>query len=135
MDSSIIREVFSYLITGASTAVAGGTFIHFKAKRKMETQKARQEENIADAGRFENLQKEIVFLDQRLSTYRRQQEKQNKRIARLEKIVSVTKTQKVYAEARICNNTPCQDRIPPLGTFATPNENIDDERDSEKNSE
>lgn len=135
MDTSIINEIITYLITGASTAIAGGTFIHFKAKRKMEVQKARQEENVADAGRFKNLEAEVSFLDERLKIYRKQQGQQNKRIIRLEKIVSVTVTQKEYAEARLCTNTPCKDRVPPLGTFSTPTETIDDERDSDKNSE
>ena len=53
MNTSVISEILSYLITGISTAIAGGTFIHFKAKRKTETQRARQEENNADTGRFE----------------------------------------------------------------------------------
>lgn len=53
MTWEIIREILSYAVTGLSTAVAGGTFMFFKAKRKTENQKARQEENTADTGRFE----------------------------------------------------------------------------------
>ncbi len=119
MNSSIITEIISYAITGISTAVAGGTFIHFKAKRKTETQKARQEENTADAGRFKVLEDEIRFLDKRLENYRHDQLNQERKISGMQKILTVTIGQKKYAEQHICLNLPCLDRIPNLGEFST----------------
>ena len=88
------KDILSYLITGLTTALAGGTFIHFKAKRKTENQKARQEENAADTGRFENLEREIKFLDKRLENYRYQQLIQDKKMAGMQRILTITIGQK-----------------------------------------
>jgi hypothetical protein len=107
------------VITGISTAIAGGTFMHFKAKRKTENQKARQEENTADAGRFSNLEREIQFLDKRLESYRYVQQIQDKKMVGMQKLITVVIGQKRYAEQHICLNLPCQERIPGLGEFST----------------
>lgn len=119
MTWDIIREALSYLITGISTAIAGGTFMFFKAKRKIENQKARQEENTADSGRFSNLEREIQFLDKRLESYRYVQQIQDKKMAGMQKLITVVIGQKKYAEQHICLNLPCLDRIPNLGEFST----------------
>lgn len=117
--SSILSEIFTHLVTGLSTAIAGGTFIHFRAKRKTENQKARQEENAADAGRFANLEREIQFLDERIEKYRYVQKKQDKKMVGMQKIVTIIIAQKKYAEQHICLDLPCLDRIPNLGEFST----------------
>ena len=121
MTWDIIREALSYLITGISTAIAGGTFMFFKAKRKIENQKARQEENTADSGRFQNLQAEIKYLDDRIEKYRKQQvfqEEQSRRmISGMQKIVTVMIGQKKYAEFHLCEDVSCSERIPTLGSF------------------
>jgi hypothetical protein len=119
MTWEIIREVLSYAITGLSTAVAGGTFMFFKAKRKTENQKARQEENTADAGRFVNLEREIQFLDQRLEKYRYVQQTQEKKMQGMQKLITAIVGQKKYAEQHICLNIPCLERIPGIGEFST----------------
>lgn len=117
--SSILSEIFTHLVTGLSTAIAGGTFIHFRAKRKTENQKARQEENTADAGRFANLEREIQFLDERIEKYRYVQKIQDKKMVGMQKIITIIIGQKKYAEQHICLNLPCIDRIPNLGEFST----------------
>lgn len=132
MNTSVISEIFSYLITGISTAIAGGTFIHFKAKRKTETQKARQEENNADAGRFENLEREIQFLDKRLEKYRYDQIVAEKKMTGIQRTLTITIGQKRYAEQHICLNLPCGDRLPGLGEYSTEDPKI--ERTNEKES-
>lgn len=119
MTWDIIREVLSYVVTGASTALAGGTIMHFKAKRKTENQKARQEENTADAGRFENLEREIQFLDKRLEKYRYDQIVAEKKMTGIQRTLTITIGQKRYAEQHICLNLPCGDRLPGLGEFST----------------
>ncbi len=119
MKSTLLPEVLSYLFTGLSTALAGGTFIHFRAKRKTENQRARQEENTADAGRFKVLEDEIKFLDKRLENYRHEQLNQERKITGMQKILTVTIGQKKYAEQHICLNLSCLDRIPNLGEFST----------------
>lgn len=132
MNTSVISEILSYLITGISTAIAGGTFIHFKAKRKTETQKARQEENNADAGRFENLEREIQFLDKRLEKYRYDQIVAEKKMTGIQRTLTITIGQKRYAEQHICLNLPCGDRLPVLGEYSTEDPKI--ERTNEKES-
>lgn len=132
MNTSVISEIFSYLITGISTAIAGGTFIHFKAKRKTETQRARQEENNADAGRFENLEREIQFLDKRLEKYRYDQIVAEKKMTGIQRTLTITIGQKRYAEQHICLNLPCGDRLPGLGEYTTEEPKI--ERTNEKES-
>lgn len=132
MNTSVISEILSYLITGLSTAIAGGTFIHFKAKRKIETQKARQEENNADAGRFENLEREIQFLDKRLEKYRYDQIVAEKKMTGIQRTLTITIGQKRYAEQHICLNLPCGDRLPGLGEYSTEDPKI--ERTNEKES-
>lgn len=132
MNTSVISEILSYLITGISTAIAGGTFIHFKAKRKTETQKARQEENNADAGRFENLEREIQFLDKRLEKYRYDQIVAEKKMTGIQRTLTITIGQKRYAEQHICLNLPCGDRLPGLGEYTTEEPKI--ERTNEKES-
>lgn len=132
MNTSVISEILSYLITGLSTAIAGGTFIHFKAKRKTETQKARQEENNADAGRFENLEREIQFLDKRLEKYRYDQIVAEKKMTGIQRTLTITIGQKRYAEQHICLNLPCGDRLPGLGEYSTEDPKI--ERTNEKES-
>lgn len=117
--SSILSEIFTHLVTGLSTAIAGGTFIHFRAKRKTEDQKARQEENAADSGRFSNLEREIQFLDKRIESYRYVQQIQDKKMAGMQKLITVVIGQKRYAEQHICLNLPCLDRVPNLGEFST----------------
>lgn len=140
MTWEIVREILSYVITGLSTAIAGGTFIHFKAKRKTENQKARQEENTADAGKFQNLQAEIKFMDERLDKYRTQQiyqeEQSKRRTAGLQRTMTLVIGQKKYAEYHICKDIGCPDRMPVLGTFKTEDAQIDEEneRDSKKSS-
>ncbi|MHC1781030.1 MAG: hypothetical protein AB9922_12425 [Bacteroidales bacterium] len=114
-----MMEILSYVITGISTAITTGTFMHYKAKRKTENQKARQEENTADAGRFVNLEKEIQFLDQRLEKYRYVQQIQDKKMIGFQKYITAISGQKRYAEQHICLNLPCQERIPGLGEFST----------------
>lgn len=129
------KDILSYLITGLTTALAGGTFIHFKAKRKTENQKARQEENAADTGRFENLEREIKFLDKRLENYRYQQLIQDKKMAGMQRILTITIGQKKHAERHICLNLPCKDRMPGLGCFNSEDPKIeDDDNDSKKKS-
>lgn len=123
---SFITESLTYLITGLSTAVAGGTFIHFKAKRKTENQKARQEENAADTGRFDNLVREVQFLDKRLERYRYSQLTQEKKMRGMQKVLTKTIGYKKYAEEHICLNLECQDRIPELGAYKTAEEKIED---------
>ncbi|MDP3399113.1 MAG: hypothetical protein Q8S23_08200 [Bacteroidales bacterium] len=123
--SSILSEIFTHLVTGLSTAIAGGTFIHFRAKRKTEDQKARQEENAADSGRFSNLEREIQFLDKRLESYRYVQQIQDKKMAGMQKLITVVIGQKRYAEQHICLNLPCLDRIPNLGEFSTEEPKLD----------
>lgn len=132
MNTSVISEILSYLITGISTAIAGGTFIHFKAKRKTETQRARQEENNADAGRFENLEREIQFLDKRLEKYRYDQIVAEKKMTGIQRTLTITIGQKRYAEQHICLNLPCGDRLPGLGEYSTEDPKI--ERTNEKES-
>lgn len=136
MTWEIIREALSYFITGVSTAVAGGTFMFFKAKRKIENQKARQEENTADAGRFQNLQAEIQYLDERIEKYRKQQvfqeEQSRRKIDGMQKIVLVMISQKKYAEYHLCKDISCPDRVPTLGTFKTDDVAIEDK--DERNS-
>jgi len=112
-------EILSYVITGISTAITTGTFMHFKAKKKIENQKARQEENTADAGRFVNLEKEIQFLDNRLEKYRYVQQIQEKKMHGMQRIITVVIGQKRYAEKHICLNLLCQERVPGLGEFST----------------
>lgn len=119
MDSALLREIITYIVTGASTAVAGGTFMHFRAKKIIENQRARQEENLADSGKFENLEKEIAFLDKRLETYRYSQEKMEKKLSGMQKILTISIGQKKYAEYRICQDLTCTDRRPALGEFHT----------------
>lgn len=119
MDSALLREIITYILTGASTAVAGGTFMHLRTKKHIEKQKGRQEENTADAGKFENLEKEISFLDKRLETYRYTQEKMEKKLAGMQKILTISIGQKKYAEYRICQDLSCADRKPVLGEFHT----------------
>jgi len=141
MKSSIIPEILSYLATGISTAIAGGTFIHFKAKRKTETQRARQEENVADLGRFENLVREVQFLDKRLEKYRYIQLRQEKKMQGMQSILTKTIGCKKYAEQHICLNIPCTDRIPEFGSYKTVDEKLEEnfeieyyEADSQKDS-
>lgn len=135
MKSTLLPEVLSYLFTGLSTALAGGTFIHFRAKRKTENQRARQEENTADAGRFKVLEDEIKFLDKRLENYRHEQLTQERKIQGMQRIISVTIGQKKYAEKHICLNLPCPDRMPDIGTYETEDAKIEeDERHSKKDS-
>ena len=119
MTWEIIREILSYAVTGLSTAIAGGTFIHFKTKRKTETQRARQEENNAGAGRFENLEREIQFLDKRLEKYRYDQIVAEKKMTGIQRTLTITIGQKRYAEQHICLNLPCGDRMPGLGEYTT----------------
>jgi hypothetical protein len=132
MTWDIIREILSYVVTGASTALAGGTIMHFKAKRKTENQKARQEENVADAGRFANLEREIQFLDKRLESYRYVQIVQNKKVSGMQKVITIMIGQKKYAEQHICLNLTCCERVPELGKFSTEDPIIDknDEKES-----
>lgn len=132
MTWEIIREILSFIGTGVSAAIAGGTFIHFKAKRKTENQKARQEENTADAGRFVNLEREIQFLDQRLEKYRYVQQTQEKKMQGMQRVITIIYGQKKYAEQHICLNLPCGDRLPGLGEYTTEEPKI--ERTNEKES-
>lgn len=137
MTIDFIKEIITYLLTAISSAVASGTVIHFKAKKKIENQKARQEENVANQGLFENLQKEISFLDKRLEIYRKDQEnyrseqiRQEKKISGMQRILTITIGQKKYAEKHICLNIPCLQRIPVLGTYQTAEESIDKEQEN-----
>lgn len=136
METSILTDILKNILTTALGMFAGGTFIHFKAKRKTENQKARQEENVADAGRFENLQKEITYLDQRLEKYRYVQQEQDRVIRGMQKIQKTLIGQKKYAEFHLCQDVNCPDRIPALGSFKSKDieELIDDNKSNEKES-
>jgi hypothetical protein len=132
---STLLEMLSYLATGLSTALAGGAFIHFKAKRKTAHQKARQEENTADSGRFKVLEDEIRFLGKRLEYYRHDQLSQERKIQGMQKILTVTIGQKKYAERHICLRLDCKDRMPDLGSFITEDAKFEEhEGDSQKHS-
>ena len=135
MNSALLSQALSYIITGLSTAIAGGTFIHFKAKRKTENQRARQEENTADAGRFKILEDEIKFLDKRLENYRYMQLVQERKLSGMQKVLTTTIGQKKFAEKHICLNLNCLERIPEIGTYKSEDEKLEDyERDCKKGS-
>jgi uncharacterized protein HemX len=143
METSILTEVLKNVITAAIGMFAGGTFIHFKAKRKTENQKARQEENVADSGKFENLKKEIDYLGHRLEEYRTDQkaqeytQKEQYRVIRgMQKIQKTLIGQKKYAEYHLCQDLACPVRIPTLGTFKSKDieELIEESKKNEKDS-
>ena len=136
METSILTEVLKNILTAGIGMFAGGTFIHFKAKRKTENQKARQEENTADAGKFENLKKEIEYLGQRLEQYRSTQKEQDRVIKGMQKIQKTLIGQKKYAEYHLCQDLSCPVRIPTLGTFKSKDieELIEESKKHEKES-
>ena len=143
METSILTEVLKNILTAGIGMFAGGTFIHFKAKRKTENQKARQEENTAAAGKFENLKKEIEYLGQRLEQYRSTQKEQeyvqkeqDRVIKGMQKIQKTLIGQKKYAEYHLCQDLSCPVRIPTLGTFKSKDieELIEENKKHEKES-
>lgn len=133
MKSSIIPEILSYLATGISTAIAGGTFIHFKAKRKTETQKARQEENVADFGRFDNLQKLVTYQGKLLDQFMYTQQVQEKKLRGMQRVLSTAIGNKKYAEQHICLDLSCLERVPKFGSYTTVEEKLEENLDVEYN--
>jgi hypothetical protein len=126
-------ETLLYALSGIATTLAGlniAQFFSFRAQRKKINAQSQQEENTADAGKFENLQKEIDFLGKLVDKYRAEtvsqaeqikftQQEQERKISGMQKVFAKVITQKRYAEHNICINLDCIDRKPALGEFHT----------------
>lgn len=122
-------ESFVYILSGLSTALAGlniSQYFFFRSQRKKADASAEQEQNTADAGKFENLEKEIEFLGKLVDKYRSEseqarfkQENFDRRLRGIQKLLSREIGLKKYAEKHICLNIECKDRRPGLGEFHT----------------
>jgi len=128
-----IMETLLYAISGIASALAGLNFIQFfsfRAQRKKINAESQQSQNTADAGKFENLDKEIEFLGKLVEKYRAEtvaqgeqlkfkQQDHERQLKGIQKLLSKEVGQKKYAEHHICLNTECKDRKPGLGEFHT----------------
>ncbi len=126
-------ESFVYILSGLSTALAGlniSQYFFFRSQRKKASATAEQEQNTADAGKFENLQKEIDFLSRLLDKYRTdynaqseqikfKQHDHERKLKGIQNLLSKEIFNKRYAERHICLNTDCDLRKPSLGEFHT----------------
>jgi hypothetical protein len=127
-----------YALTGLATALAGlniAQFFSFRAQKKKITAEAQQQENTADMGKFDNLEKEITFLGRLVDKYREEttaqgeqlrfkQQGYERQLKGIQKLLSKEVSKKRYAEYRICENLLCTDRKPTLGEFHTEDSEI-----------
>lgn len=130
-------ESFVYILSGLSTALAGlniSQYFFFRSQRKKASASAEQEQNIADAGKFENLEKEIEFLGKLVDKYRSESEQAkfnqqtfDRRLKGIQKLLSREIGLKKYAEKHICLNVECKERRPSLGEFHTDDSEIFEE--------
>lgn len=130
-------ESFVYILSGLSTALAGlniSQYFFFRSQRKKASATAEQEQNTADAGKFENLEKEIEFLGKLVDKYRSESEQArfsqlnfDRKLKGIQKLLSREIGLKKYAEKHICLNVECKDRRPSLGDFHTEDSEIPEE--------
>ena len=121
--------------------------LNIRQKKLQEKQKTRQEKNEADRGEIENFMKGFQFWKEEVEDLRKKREEQDKKIeeqdvkienqnreirdlkyrdsvkdrkiAGMQKYINKQSGQKKYAESRICDDLPCEDRTPKLGTYTT----------------
>lgn len=126
-------ETLVYTISGIASALAGLNFIQFfsfRAQKKKINAESQQSQNVADAGRFDNMQKEIEFLGKLVDKYRSEnvtqgdqlkfkQQEHDRQLKGINQFLNKAVGQKKYAEHHICLDVDCPTRKPNLGEFHT----------------
>lgn len=143
-------ETILYVLSGLVATLGGLNIVQifaFKAQKKKVYAEADQSQNTADAGKFDNMQKEINYMrelreqdrtemqqirkesvinaDRVLVVEKENQQlkynqtKQATQIAGIQRTLNKEVGRKKYAEHHICLNVDCQTRKPNLGEFHT----------------
>lgn len=126
-------ESLIYILSGLTTALGGlniAQFFNFKIQKRKLNAEAQQQQNQADAGVFENFEKEIKFWNERLESLRKElttQSDQHKvtllehdrKLKGIQKLLKREIGRKHYAETNICLVQDCPNRKPERGEFYT----------------